>query len=83
MCTTISVNDPPQRVQSTIFAPPQVEHKGATEPHIRPKAYLSDAQPNDPSDSGSGHVYKTGAGPEHGELSCSQGTFLHVAHYEA
>ena len=67
VCTTISANDPPQKVQSTIFAPLQVEHRGATEPHIRPKAYLTDAQLNDPSDSGSGHVYQTGAGPKHGE----------------
>ncbi len=37
VCTTISANDPPQKVQSTIFAPPQVEHRGATEPHTQPK----------------------------------------------
>ena len=74
---------PRQKVQSTIFAPPQVEHRGATEPHIRPKAYLTYTRPNYPSDSGSGHVYQTGAGPKHGELSCSHGTFLHVAPYVA
>jgi hypothetical protein len=71
----------PQKVQSTISAPLQVEHRGATEQHIRPRAYLTDAQQNGPSDSGSGHVYQTGAGPKHGELSCSHGTFLHVALY--
>jgi hypothetical protein len=83
VCTTISANDPPQKVRSTIFAPPQVEHRGATEPHILPKAYLADAQQNNPSDSGSGHVYQTGAGPEDEEFSCSHGTFLHVAPYVA
>ena len=74
---------PRKKVQSTIFAPLQVEHRGATEPHIQHKAYLTDAQPNNPSDSCSGHVHQTGAGPKHGELSCSHGTFLHVAPYVA
>ena len=64
-------------MQSTVFAPSQVEHRGTTEQHIRSKAYLTGAQPEDPSDSGTGHVYQTGAGPKHGELSCSHGTFLY------
>ena len=72
---------PLQTVQSTVFAPPQEEHRSASEQHNRSKAYLTDAQPEDPSDRGTGHVNQmglTGAGPKHGELSCSQGTLLHV-----
>ncbi len=69
---------PLQTVQSTVFAPPQEEHRSASEPNTRSKAYLTDAQPEDPSGSGIGHVYQMGAGFKHGELSCSHGTFLHV-----
>ena len=68
VCTTILANNPQKKVQSTIFAPLQVEHRHATEQHILPKANLTDAQPNSPSDSSSGHVY---------------GTFLQVAPYVA
>ena len=69
---------PLQTVHSTVFAPQQEEHRSASEPHTRSKAYLTDAQPEDPSGSGIGHVYQTGAGSKHGELLCSHGTFLHV-----
>ena len=47
---------PLQTVHSTVFAPPQEEHRCASEPHTRSKAYLTDAQPEDPSGSGIGHV---------------------------
>ena len=71
---------PPQTLRSTVFAPPQVEHRCASEPHTRSKACLTEAPPEDPSGSGIGHLYQTGAGSKHGELSCSHGTFkfLHV-----
>ena len=72
-----------QTQQSTVFAPPQEEHRCSSEPRTRSNAYLTDAQPEDPSGSGIGHVYQTGTGSKHGELSCSHGTFLHVTLYVA
>ncbi len=75
---------PPQKkVQNTVFAPQQEDNRGTTDPHTRPKAYLTYAQQEDPIDSGTGHIYQTGAGPKHSELSCSCETFLHVALYVA
>ncbi len=54
---------PPKKVQGTVFAPPQEDKRGATEPLIQPKAYVPDVQPEDPIDSGTGHIYQTGGGP--------------------
>ena len=83
VCTSFLADTPPKQASSTVFDPLLVSDADAAEPHIWPKFYLTDAQPNNPSESCSGYVYQTGAGPEHGELSCSHGTFLHVAPYVA
>ena len=83
LCTSIFANDPLKQGQSTVFAPLQIDCWDATDPHILPKVYLTDEQPEDPSDSSTGHVYHTGAGSKHGGLSCSHGTFLHVAQHVA
>ncbi len=40
---------------------------------------LTYAQPDEPGGSGTGHEYQAGAGPKHGELSCSHRTFLQFA----
>ncbi len=65
MCALPFRPPPPGKVQSTIFAPPQEVNRGTTELHIRPKAYLTEAQQENPSDSGTGHIYPTGAGAKH------------------
>ena len=41
--------------------PPQVHDGDATDQQIRPKVYLTDAQPDDLSDSSTGHVYPDGS----------------------
>ena len=50
VCTSISANDPPQKVQSTVISPQQVEHRGATEQNFLPvpNACLTNAQLEDP-----------------------------------
>jgi hypothetical protein len=46
-----------------------------------PKVYLTCAQPEEPGGSGTGHEYQAGAGPKHGELSSSHGTFLQFTQF--
>jgi hypothetical protein len=85
-CQSLVVYAPPfwpstprNRGRAPYLPPPQAHDGDATEPHIRSKVYPTDAQPEDPSDSGTGHIYRTVAGPKHGKLSYSHGTFLQAA----
>ena len=61
---------PETEAENRIHPPPQVHGGDATDQHILPKVYLTNAQPDDPSDRSTGLVYHTGAGSKHGELSC-------------
>ena len=60
----------------TVFDPPQLHERDATEPHIWPNVYLADSLPSDPSKIVRGQPEQTVSWPKHGrgDASCSHGT---------
>ncbi len=79
VCTSFLADTPPKQALSTLFAPPQVNDTDATEPHIRPKVYIGDALPEEPSGIVTARPELTTARAKHGDAWCSHGTFLHAA----
>ena len=70
---------PQKQALSTVFDPPLLHDRDAMEPHIRPKVYLADALPEEPSGIVTGQPEQAGAWPKHGDASSSHGTFLQAA----
>jgi hypothetical protein len=79
VCTSFLADTPPKQASSTVFDPPQVSDADATEPHIRPKVYIRDALPEEPSGIGTAHAEQTIAWPKHGDASRSHGTLFHAS----
>ncbi len=79
VCTSFIANTPPKQALSTVFAPLQDKDTDATEPHIRPKVYIGDALPEEPSGIVTARPEPTIARPKHGDAGCSHGTFLRAA----
>ena len=60
---------------STVFDPPPLHERDATEPHIWQNAYLAYAQPREPIRIVRAPPEQTVAWPKHGDVTCSHGTF--------
>ena len=74
-CASVLAGTPKKQVFSTVFDPPQLHERDATEPHIWPNAYLVDALPREPIRIVRARPEQTVAWPKHGDASCSHGTF--------
>ena len=61
------------------ICPPAGTRRGRYRAAYSVQSLITEAQPEDPSDSGTGHKYWTVAGPKYGELACSHGNFLQAA----
>ena len=72
-------NTPQIQAQSTVFDPPQVHNRDASEPHVQPSVYLTDALLEESTGICTGSTVQRGACPKHGDAACSHGSFLHVA----
>ena len=57
---------PEKQPFSTVFDPPQLHERNATEPHIWPNVYLADALPREPIRIVRGQPEQTVAWPKHG-----------------
>ncbi len=64
---------------STVFDPPQLHERDATEQHIWPDVYLADALMREPIRIVRAQPAQTVARPKHGDASLSHGTFLPAA----
>ena len=78
-CTSVLAGTPKKQAFSTVFAPPQLHERDATEPHIWPNVYFAYAQRREPTRIVRGQPEQTLAWPKHGDASCSHGTFLPAA----
>ena len=80
-CTSVLAGTLKKQAFSTVFDPPQLHERDATEPHIWPNVYLADSLPSEPSKIMRGQSEQTVAWPKHGrcDASCSHGTFLPAA----
>ena len=78
-CTSVLASTSKKQAFSTVFAPPQLHERDATEPHIWPNVYFAYAQPREPTRIVRGQPEQTLAWPKHGDASCSHGTFLPAA----
>ena len=74
-CTSVLAGTRMKQAFSTVFYPPQLHERDATEPHIWPNVYLADALPNEPIRIVRAQPEQTIAWPKHGDASCSHGTF--------
>ncbi len=70
---------PKKQAFSTVFDPPQLHERGATELHIWPNVYLADSLLREPIRIVRAQPEQTVAHPKHGYASCSHGTFLPAA----
>ena len=75
MCTSFLADTPPKQALITMFAPPQDSGTDATEPHIRPKVYIGEALPKEPSRIVTARPAPTIARPKYGDAGCSHGAF--------
>ncbi len=86
VCNSFLADAPPKQALSnlsTVFAPPQVNDTDATEPHIRPKVYIGDALPEEPSGIVTARPETTTARAKPGDAWCSHGIFLQAASRDA
>ena len=74
-CTSVLAGTPKKQAFSTVFDPPQLHERDATEQHIWPNVYLVDALPREPIRIVRARPEQTVAWPKHGDASCSHGTF--------
>ncbi len=74
-CTSIFAGTPKIQASSTVFDPPQLHERDATEPHIWPNVYLADALLRKPIRIVRSQPEQSVAWPKHGDASCSHGTF--------
>jgi hypothetical protein len=78
-CTSVLAGTPKKQEFSTVFDPPQLHERDATEAHIWPNVYVADALPREPIRIVRAQPEQTVAWPKHGDASCSHGTFLPAA----
>ena len=78
-CTSVLAGTPKKQAFSTVFDPPQLHERDATEAHIWLNVYLFDALSREPIRIVRAQPEQTVAWPKHGCASCSHGTFLHAA----
>ena len=78
-CTSVLAGTPKKQAFSTVFDPPKLHERDATEPHIWPNVYLADALLRESIRIVRGQPEPTVAWPKHGDASCSHGTFLPAA----
>ena len=74
-CTSVLAGTCMKQAFSTVFDPPQLHERDATEPHIWPNVYLADALPREPIRIVRAPPEQTVAWPKHGDVTCSHGTF--------
>ena len=74
-CTSVLAGTPKKQAFSTVFDPPQLHERDATEQHIWPNVYLVDALLKEPIRIVRALPEQTVAWPKHGDASCSHGTF--------
>jgi hypothetical protein len=77
-CTSLLAGTRQVEEFSTVFDPPQLHVRDATEPYIWPNVYLADALQREPIRIVRAQAEQTVAWPKHGNASCSHGTF-HLA----
>ena len=70
-CTSLLAGTPKVQAFSTVFDPPQLHKRDATEQHIRPNVYIADALPREPIRFVIGQPEQTVAWPKHGDASAS------------
>ena len=68
-CTSVWAGIPKKQAFSTVFDPPQLHERDATEPHIWPNVCFADALPREPSRIPRGQPEQTVAWPKHGDAS--------------
>ncbi len=78
-CTSVLAATHKIQVFSTVFDPPQLHERDATEPHIWSNVYLAYALLREPIRIVRAQPEQTVARPKHGNVSCSHGTFLPAA----
>ena len=79
LCTSVLAGTPKKQAFSTVFDPPQLHERDATEPHIWPNVYLANELLREPIRIVRAQPEQTVARPKHGDASCSHGTFLPAA----
>jgi hypothetical protein len=67
---------PKNQAFSTVFDPPHLHDRDATEPHIRQNVYLADSLQREPSRIVRGQPEQRVSWPKHGDAPSSHGTFL-------
>ena len=75
-CTSVLADTRLKQAFGTVFDPPPLHERDATEAHIWPNVYLSDALSKGPIRIVRAQPEQTVAWPKHGDASCSHGTFL-------
>ncbi len=79
LCTSVLAGTPKKQEFSTVFDPPQLHERDATEAHIWPNVYVANALLREPIRIVRAQPEQTVAWPKHGNVSCSHGTFLPAA----
>ncbi len=72
-CTSVLASTPKKQAFSTVFDPPQLHERDATEPHILPNVYLANALLREPIRIVRAQPEQTVARPKDGDASCSHG----------
>ena len=75
LCTSVLAGTRMKQAFSTVFDPPPLHERDATEPHIWQNVYLADALPSEPIRIVRAPPKQTVAWPKHGDVTCSHGTF--------
>ena len=73
--TSVLAGTPKKQAFSTVFDPPQLHERDATEAHIWPNVYVANALLREPIRIVRAQPEQTVAWPKHGDASCSHGTF--------
>jgi hypothetical protein len=74
-CTSLLAGTRQVEAFTTVFDPPQLHVRDATEPQIWPNVYLADVLQREPIRIVRAQAEQTLAWPKHGDVSCSHGTF--------
>ena len=74
-CTSVLACTRRKQACSTVFDPPQLHERDATEPHIWPNVYLADALPREPIRIVRELPEQTVAWSKHGNATCSHRTY--------
>ncbi len=71
-CTSVLTGTTKKQAFNTVFDPPQLHERDATEPHIWPNVYLVDALPREPIRIVRAQPEQTVAWPKHGDALFTQ-----------